>query len=138
MHPSSPSSTTFTSVGDSVRAFASSSVSAFRSAGITRLALERLYYARCPISAIFWQKWEFHLRRYRSRRRRRLLIKLRNGLGHLRALRHPEIHAIFLHIDGGWVRAGIVDANDFQIAAITGAILFDDNDTVDGLFARAT
>ena len=42
-----------------------------------------------------------------------------------------------LQVDGGGVGAGVVGADDFDGAAIAGAVLFDDHDTVVGLLGGA-
>jgi hypothetical protein len=58
-------------------------------------------------------------------------------LRELCALGGPIIHAVALNIDAGGVGAGIVGAHYFDRAAVTSAVLFDNNDAIMGLLTGA-
>jgi hypothetical protein len=63
--------------------------------------------------------------------------ELGNGLRELRALAGPVVDAVALEGDGGGLGAGVVGTNHFDGATVTGAVLFDDDDTIVGLLAGA-
>jgi hypothetical protein len=60
-----------------------------------------------------------------------------DAVGELGAVAGPVVNAIALEGDGRGVRAGIVGSDDFDRAAIAGAVLFDHNDAVVGLLPRS-
>ena len=60
-----------------------------------------------------------------------------NPLGELGAVASPVVDAIALDVDRCGGGAGIVDADHFDGTAVAGAILFNDDDTIVGLFACA-
>ncbi len=63
--------------------------------------------------------------------------QLTDTLGELSAIAGPVIDALALVIDGRRVGAGVIGAYNFDRTAVAGAILFDNNDAIVGLFARA-
>ena len=60
-----------------------------------------------------------------------------DGLGELSAVGCPVVDTVAFEVDGGGLGAGVVGAYDFDRTAVAGAVLFDNNDAVVGLFAGA-
>ncbi len=59
------------------------------------------------------------------------------GLGELSTLAGPVVDAVALQSDAGGFGAGVIGADNFDGAAIAGAILFNDDNTIVGLLAGA-
>ena len=60
-----------------------------------------------------------------------------DAFGELGADAGPIVNTIALEEDGGRARARIVSSDDLNGATVAGAVFFDDDDTVVGLFAGA-
>ena len=68
---------------------------------------------------------------------RSLLEQDGDALGELGAVADPIVDAIALQVNGRGVGAGVVGSDNFDRTAVAGAVLFNHNDAVVGLFARS-